>query len=184
MDDLKARAAAARARAVAAALTPEETEEAKLLVEEADALAVARADEAKRRAIVGKRMEADARTDAAGSYHVAYFDLGKLLPDADMAKLPGQGVLVIRSHTTASYRAFQRDTEHKTGEGAKSLAEIFTDLVCANTVRPTFDPKRPEQGIGFRAFFESDLGNGCAVQVGAEILKLGGARQEEAKRAT
>lgn len=184
IEELRARAAAAKARAEASKLSDEQEEEARLVQEEADALALARANEAKQRAILGKRLEGEARAEAGGAYHVEFFDLGKLLPDADMGKLPGGGVLVVRSHTTASKRAFDRDVEHKSGEGAKTLHEIFVDLVCANVVRPKFDPKRPEEGVAFRAFLESDLGNGCPSQIGTVILRLGGAVATEAKRGT
>lgn len=181
--DLQARRDAAQARAAAAALTQDEKDEAALIVEEAEALAAARLDEAKRRAIVGKRLEVEARAESGGAYTVEFFDLGKLLPDTDPAKLPGRGVLVIRNHTTLSKRAFDRDVEHKTGEGAKPIGEIFAELVAANVVRPRFDPDKGE-GVAFRAFLESDLGNGCPSQIGAAILRLGGAVAAEAKRAT
>jgi hypothetical protein len=188
-EELQARRAAAQARAAAAALTDDERDEAALLQEEADAIAEARTNEAKRRAILGKRLEAESRTEAAGAYHVEFFDLGKLLPDADPARLPGRGVLVVRSHTTASKRAFDRDVEHKNGEGAKPLGEIFADLVCANVVRPVFfdgagKPVNAVEALAFRAFLESDLGNGCPSQIGAAILRLGGAVAVESKRAT
>lgn len=178
LEDLKARKAAAEARALAAVLTADEAEIAGLLAAEADANEQARKDEAARRKIIGKGREADAKAKAAGKYAVEFFDLGALLPDTDPTMLPGNGILVIRSHPLDAKRAFDRDVEAKD----RPLGDIFTDLVCASTVDPTFAKDDPA-ALRFRMFFESDLGSGCPAQIGAAVLRLGGARADEQKRA-
>lgn len=176
IDDLDVELAAARVRLSQSALNDTEIARASKLAELDNAKSEARANERARRKIDGTARAKDAKRAAAGKYLVEYFDLGYLLPDADMSALPGNGVLVIRNAPPAAKRTFDREIEAKTSD----LADIFADLVGQCVVYP--DLKKDGDGQKFRAFFDGELGNGCASQIGAAILALGGARADEVKR--
>lgn len=176
--DLAAELAALQTEAERAELSPAEAAEARALAQLSELKEQKRESERKRRGIEGARLERAARAEAAGRYMVRYFDLGALLPDADPKSLPGGGVLVIRSHPPQAKTAFDSAVEGK----SVTLSAAFCDLVCASVVHPSL--AKNEDGIRFRAFLESELGNGTPPQIGAAVLELGGARIAEAKRAT
>lgn len=151
-------------------------------IEEEDAVRAELAEEQKRaRKLIGKRIEREERVKAAGAYLVGFVDMADKLRGADVSKIPGGGVVVLRSHTAASKKTWDSEAEAK----SRPMADIMTDLVCANVLRlGGVDLAKPGVAEGFRAFLESDLGSGLANQLGAEVLRLGGANAEEAKRAT
>ncbi len=176
LDELRAQAKATRA-AAPAPLTDDETEMAKLLSEIAEGEAEAQAINKARREMRGKALEVEAsRAALAGKYLVTFFDLGELLPKADPSLLPGGGVLVLRSPPAGAVATFHRELEAK----AKSIPEIYTDLVCVSTVYP--DLTDDATGAGFRAFFESSLGTGASTRVGDAVTDLGGIRIKATKR--
>lgn len=182
MDELDRELAEAQAAAAAAELTPEEAERARKLAALEEAKAAKREAGKKRRAIAGAELEREARAEAAGRYQVRYFDLGGLLPDVSADQIPAGGVIVLRTHPAKAKQAWDREAEAK----ERPLAEINADLVCASIVRPkmvTEGSHTPSpEAIRFRAWLESDMGNGIANQLLAPVLELGGARVAEVKR--
>lgn len=178
LEDLRAQLDAARARKSASALTDDETARAKLLADLAEATAEAQSSEKNKRAIEGAQREATARKAALGKYLVKFFDLGALLPDADMDSLPGKGILVIRSPPTTPTDAlgnFYRELEAK----ARSWPEIYASLACESIVYP--DPNGAS-GAQLSAFFDGAIGKGTAMDVGDACAALGGVRGKQTKR--
>lgn len=183
IDELRQKAAAAKAKAKAAELTDEERERAALLAsiredEEAEAAAqIARLD-----GVMVQRVGA-ARARANGQYLVDGVNLLRLFPlgsaPGPVSKLPGGGVLVLRDPGEA-YDAFTREIEAK----QKPHAAIFTDLLCTCLVderdKPQDDDERAAAAILLRAFCERY--KGAAVAAGDVAAKLGGARAQADKR--
>jgi multidrug efflux pump subunit AcrA (membrane-fusion protein) len=169
----------AEARLAKAELTPAEVKRLKLLATLAEKKAEARTAETSRRALRGAELKAEAAKAAGGKYLVDYFDLGALLPDVDPDKLPGEGVLIVRSPPTSPVDAlahFYRELEAK----EHSLVDIYTDLVCASVVVPNV--MEHATGMMFRNFLESSIGRGTAIQIGDAVTSLGGARNKQTKR--
>jgi hypothetical protein len=179
--ELRARAASARARRDASALTPDQTETHRLLCQEAEDLEAARAAEKAARQIRGMKLEAEERKKAGGRYLVRAVDLAALLPDADPASLPGEGVIVVRSAPAQpdALGDFLAELE----KHDRSHPDIFLDLVCASTVYPDVGPNAgPGVGERFRAFFESSIGRGTVLHVGDQVSDLSGVRARRVKR--
>lgn len=179
LEVLKADLERAKARLAKATLAPEEIDCAKLLADIAESEAEARTSEATRRGLRGATLEAEARKVAGGRYLVKYFDLAALLPEADPERLPGEGVLVVRSPPTAPVDAlavFYREVE----AGERSHVDIYTDLVCASVVVPNI--ANQETGALFRNFLESSIGRGTAMGIGDAVTTLGGVRGKKTKR--
>lgn len=179
LETLKAQHAAAKARQAKAALSQDEIDHAKLMAEIVEAEAEARTAEATRRSIQGSALEEAARKVAAGRYLVKYFDLAALLPEAPPEKLPGEGMLVVRSPPTVPVDAlaqFYREVE----AAERSHVDIYADLVCESVVYP--DISNPAAGEFFRSFIESSIGRGTAMGVGDAVTALGGVRGKRTKR--
>lgn len=178
LQELREQAARAKARREAVALSEEEKERAKLLIEVEEAEEAARADEKARRELTGKQLEAEERKRAGGKYLVRFVDLAHLLPEADPATLPGAGVLVVRSpptHPVNALDVFYREVEAK----SRALPDIYTDLVCESVVYPS---TAGTEGAKLRAFFESSIGRGTVTVVGDQVTDLGGVRSKAIKR--
>lgn len=182
MDDLDMELAEAQAAAAAAELTPEEAERARKLAALEEARAARREAARARRKLAGDALEREARAEAAGRYQVRYFDLAGLLPDVPAEQIPAGGVIVLRTHPAKAKQAWDREAEAK----ERPLAEINADLVCASIVRPKMvaegSTAPSPEAIRFRAWLESEMGNGIANQLLAPVLELGGARVQEQKR--
>lgn len=176
LEELKSQLAAATARRDNAKLTDDETEHAKLLAQVAEAKAEARAAETARRAILGAKLEADARKKAAGRHLVQYFDLAALLPEAEPEKLPGEGILVLRSPAADMLAQLHREVE----AGEQSLVAAYTNLVCSITDYP--DLSNHDTGMRFRDFLESPIGCGTVIGIGDAATTLGGTRAKRTKR--
>lgn len=179
VDELKAQLESEKARLEKATLSDEELEHSKLLAQVAEMKAERQASEKAQRAIRGAELEAEARKAAAGRYLVQFFDLAALLPEAEQEKLPGEGVLVVRSPPTSPVDAlaqFYREVEAK----ERSLVDIYSDLVCASVVVPNVG--NHEIGMGFRNFLESSVGRGTAIPIGDAVTSLGGVRSKQTKR--
>lgn len=169
----------ANARRAKATLSEEDVARAKVLAQVAEAEAESRADEVQARALRGAQLKAEAAKVAAGRYLVGYFDLGALLPDADPEKLPGLGILILRSPPMIPSDAlsqFYREIEAK----ERQLIDIYTDLVCKSVVVP--DLTSQDEGMFFRDFLESSIGRGTAVTIGDAVTALGGSRARNTKR--
>lgn len=179
LEDLKAQLENEHARHAKATLSEEESEIAKTLAQIAEKKAERLAAEKARRALRGAELEAEARKAAAGKHLVKYFDLAELLPDADPEKLPGEGMLVVRSPATVPVDAlgqFYREIEaHE-----RPHTDIYVDLVCSSVVYP--DLSNQETGMLFRNFLESSVGHGTAMTIGDVVSTLGGVRGKRTKR--
>ncbi len=186
--DIKERIAAAKTRAEAAeklatskALTAEELELKTLLAREAAAQETAAAADADRRAAdMAARVEA-ADAKSGGSYLVTGVDLVSLFPlgkAPPVEKLPGKGVVVLRSPDQAATDESAREYEAaQRGAKTKGVPAIMADLACACLVDP--DPAGPEGG-GFRHLLEvfPPLG----LTLGNIANQLGGAKRADDKR--
>jgi hypothetical protein len=179
LDELKAELEREQALLAKSALSDEQAEHAKLLIALAETKAERQASQKAQRVLRRAELEADARKAAAGRYLVKAFDLAALLPDVEQEKLPGGGVLVLRSPPITPIDAlaqFYREAEaHE-----RPLPDIYVDLVCASVVFP--DVAQRETGMSFRDFFESSIGRGTALTVGDAVTELGGARAKRTKR--
>jgi beta-glucosidase-like glycosyl hydrolase len=177
-DDLEVELSRELVAAAAASLTPEEEARVRTLARISEAKAARKEAEHARRELAGVPLEASARREAKGEYLVRFFNLGDLLPDAPPeVKIPGDGAIVVRSPEPPWRAAFERDIQ-----AGVPLGTCFTELVCRCTVKP--DLAKGQDGLLFRKFLESTIGNGCAGPIGAAVLELGGARSAEIKRAT
>lgn len=176
LEEMKARAAAAQAEAAAAALSDEEKELASYAEQERDAKQEAAAARTVRRTIRLADMLAKAEAKAAGKYLVAAVDIVGLFrlgvaPPED--KLPGGGCIIVREPDRDAYNKFLREGEAK----AQDHGPLFTELVCPTLEDP---PPTPENVTLLRAFCERYVG--AAIGIGDVVAKLGGAKQEAAKR--
>lgn len=176
LEEMKARAEAARAAAAAAALTDDEKEIALYAEQEREAKQELAAAAAVRRAGRLSEKLAAAEAKAGGQYLVAPVDLVALFqlgiaPPED--KLPGAGALIVREPSREAYNKFLREGE------AKRLdhGPLFTEFVCGALEDPA---PTPENVTLLRAFCERYVG--AAIGIGDVVAKLGGARQEAAKR--
>ena len=174
---LEAEALEVEAAARLAELTPEEQRIAAALARKAAAAEAMAAAARTRRGTALATREAAARVKAAGRYLVKGIDLVDLFqlgaaPDA--AKVPGDGVVIVRSPLPERLKAFQTEAEHK----ARPLADIFADLLCDSVIDP--DPSQPANGAKLRAF--CDAYPGAAIGAGDVVAKLGGSKAQADKR--
>lgn len=176
LETLRRAAEEAEAKAKAKALNSDEAEESAYHERIAKANEEAAAADRIRRANDGKAREMAAETTAAGRYLVAAvdlvecFSLGKAPP---VEKLPTGGVIIVRSPEPEASDTFTREYEHK----KRPLSDIFADLLCASVVDPK--PDSPD-GAKLRAF--CDAFKDAAIDAGATVRKLGGAKAREDKR--
>lgn len=176
LEEMKARLAAAQADAVAATLNDEEKELAALAEQEREAKQEAAAARTARRAIRLADMLAAAEVKAGGRYLVAAIDLVGLFrlgiaPPEE--KLPGAGCIIVQEPAPAAYNKFLREGEaHRLDHGP-----LFTEFVCGALEDPQ---PTPENVTLLRVFCQRYVG--AAVGIGDVVAKLGGAKQEAAKR--
>jgi hypothetical protein len=179
---MRARLAAAQAEASTAALSEEEKELAGLAEQEREAKQEAAAARTARRTIRLADMLAKAEAKAGGRYLVAAIDIVGLfrlgIAPAE-EKLPGGGCIIVREPAPEAYNKFTREGEaHRLDHGP-----LFTDFICGAGSAPSCledPPPTPENVTLLRGFCERYVG--AAIGIGDVIAKLGGAKQEAAKR--
>lgn len=181
IDEIKARIADANKRIEEAAATGDDAAQARAFADEEVAEAELLAALKAARSLAGKRLVREAKRTAAGAYQVDVFDLASLLPQLDAAKMPGGGMIVLRSPTVD---ARKRHEAAHSAEGAtdETKTDANINLVCDCTIHPTF--KIGDAGaVGFRAWFDGD-GRGVVSLVSLLIQKLGGFALDAFRKAT
>lgn len=179
IEELKAQLEAEKARHAKAALSEEEQEQLKLIAQLAEAKAERLAAEKAQRALRGIALEGEARKVASGKYLVKFYDLARHWPDIEPEKLPGEGILILRSPPTMPVDVlgqFYREVEAK----EKSQPDCYIDLVCACVVYP--DVSKHDVGMAFRNFLESSIAKASAASIGDEAIALGGLLVKQTKR--
>lgn len=181
IDDIKARLADANARIESATKDGDEDAEFRAYADEEAATAELLTAEKTARRLAGKRLEREAKRTAAGAYQVGAFDLASLLPQLDAAKMPGGGLIVVRSPTTDARK--RHEAAHTTdGAAQDDLMDANVSLVCDCTIHPTF--KIGDAGaVAFRRWWETD-GRGVVALVTLQIQKLGGFALDAFRKAT
>ena len=176
LEEMKARAEAAQAAAKAAELTEEDKQVAVYAEQEREAKEQEAAARAVRRSNRLAERLAAAEAKAGGEYLVAgvdvvsLFRLGIAPPEE---KLPGNGVIIVREPGDEAYNKFLREGElHRLAHGP-----LFAEFVVGALEDP---PPTPENVTLLRAFCIRYVG--AAVGIGDVVAKLGGAKQEAAKR--
>lgn len=184
IEELRALVAQEEALTAASALLPEEEECAAYEARLVAARDKRRADAKVRRASDGAERKRKAMPAAkAGRYALDVFDIADCdgmadLTDEEIAALPGRGVLVIRSASTATIN----DHGGKLEDGAaQSAANIETAMACI--VDPAVDGTSGAaagDGAKVRAFLE--LWGGVAFAIANRALVLGGLQAKARKR--
>ncbi len=181
IEEIKKRRDEASARIDAAAAAGDADAETRAYADEEAADTELRAAQKSARALTGKRLEREAKRAAAGAYQVGAFDLASLLPQLDAEKMPGGGVIAVRSPTPDARKRHEAiHVDDAATLDAKMDANI--DLIGGCLVSPVFKPGDPA-ALGFRVWFEGD-GRGTVSLVTLLIQKLGGFALDAFRKAT
>lgn len=156
----------------------EEEKAAHLLLERRSKAREERATAEKaRREVDGGTREAIARKAAAGRYLVRAVDLVDFFPFGEAPstdRLPGGGVIIVRSPEPARQETMTREMEVK----KRPVEAILIDLLVDSIVDPS--PLDVEASALIRPFFEAYLG--AATNAANVVLELGGLKQTQDKR--
>ncbi len=191
IEEMRARAGAAKAAAKAAELTEEELELAALTTEERDAKAAAWTSTATRLDTDMAARLGAAEQRAAGRYLVGAVNILRCFPVGtlvDVALLPGKGVVLLKEPTAEAYHTATREHEAK----VQAVGVIYTALLCGAGGQPPclLDEREspPQQEDEERVVAVTLLRSFCArypgaaTVIGDAAMGLGGARGRADKR--